>query len=428
MKTDPFFQDCLQHLLKNEEQKARALEAAACALPQPRKRIGLLTSDQRRWLVRTWLPKTWWPGLAETDKKWYLEHSQNTVSSQDLLHAQGPDKASHPVAPASSPPTAPGPAVPFPKKLAASPPAPRELFPEESPASSSTRKSRSSTWSTFGKRARADRVKAITDIIQHCCTSPEDAADLACAVLQKINQTVPGTAQRVSERLSQAYSDCCCRTLLPSLGKLRETWLNHPKSLVSLLDDAVCAGGLSSAKRMRTLGYSVSNRRVRQWHQKKLTKKAPAKPVGRPSKVNSKLNIMSARAVLDKNSAAASLTCVVKEKQEDGSLLRVRKQRRTLTAQLSTIYRSSPSIYRNMAETQFRAIVSRHCREYRKGFRKTDLCDHCLTYKRKILPRVAAFIRRCQDTMNAVCPSYWIPFWRIKRLGLTKASIYVSCC
>ena len=31
MKTDPFLQDCLQHLRKNEEQKARALEAAACA-------------------------------------------------------------------------------------------------------------------------------------------------------------------------------------------------------------------------------------------------------------------------------------------------------------------------------------------------------------------------------------------------------------
>lgn len=93
----------------------------------------------------------------------------------------------------------------------------------------------------------------------------------------------------------------------------------------------------------------------------------------------------------------------------------MRKQRRTLTAQLSTIYRSNPSIYRNLAETQFRCLVGRHCQEFRKGFRKTDLCDHCVGYRNKILPRVNAFIKRCQNTMATVCPGYWNPFWSNRR-------------
>ncbi|CAJ1342619.1 unnamed protein product [Effrenium voratum] len=163
------------------------------------------------------------------------------------------------------------------------------------------------------------------------------------------------------------------------------------------------------------MGYSVSNKRVRQYHLKRPPRHQPLQGRnvgGRPSKVDNPLNVAAVRAVLEKNSVSASLTCVCRQRQPDGSVLRVRKQRRTLTGQLSTIYRSSPSIHRNLAETQFRCLVARHCQEFRKGFRKTDLCDHCRAYRKTILPRVSGFLTRCQSTMSAVCPGYWAPFWR----------------
>ena len=228
----------------------------------------------------------------------------------------------------------------------------------------------------------------------------------------KVNKTWVGSADKVAAELSKD-ANCCCRTLRPFLGS--DTWLNSPKSLVCLLDDAVCSGGLASAQKMRALGYNVSNRRVQQWHLKKSSHKAPAKKAGRPSKVNNPLCIEAVPATLAKSSVAASRTCVVKEKQPDGTIVRVRKQRRTLTRQLSTIYGSNPSIYRNLAETQFRCLVGRHCQEFCKGFRKNDLCDHCVAYRNKILPRVNAFIKRCQNTMATVCPGYWNPVWSSRR-------------
>lgn len=403
---DSFFKDCLTHLLNDQTARQEVISAAAERFPQTRKRVGALTNDQRRWFIRTWLPQTWWPTQSQEEQERFL-----TKSKHRPLQAQSPAPRE-----STSPLVVSPHAAPAPSTKASSPIAPRELFPspDASQPSSSTRKSRSSTWGEFGDRAKADRVKAISEIVLQCCSTPEEASELLFLAIQKVNKTCVGSADKVAAELSKD-ADCCCRTLLPSLGKLRDTWLNSPKSLVSLLDDAVCSGGLASAKQMRALGYNVSNQRVRQWHLKKSTSKRPPKKAGRPSKVNNPLCIQAVRATLAKSSVAASRTCVVKEKQPDGTIVRMRKQRRTLTAQLSTIYRSNPSIYRNLAETQFRCLVGRHCQEFRKGFRKTDLCDHCVGYRNKILPRVNAFIKRCQNTMATVCPGYWNPFWSNRR-------------
>ena len=187
------------------------------------------------------------------------------------------------------------------------------------------------------------------------------------------------------------------------------------------MDAAVAAGGLKSAKSMRALGYDLPASSHRRWTASRKLKKQSKRP-GRKSKVDCPANIAAVRKVLDRASNAASLTCVVKEKLEDGTVGRVRKQRRTLVAQLSTIYRASPEVHKRMAETQFRRLVVKHCREYRKGSRKTDLCDHCLAYRKKILPQVAKFITHCQNNMLKVCSGYWAPFWRKQRVQQTMAS------
>ena len=209
-------------------------------------------------------------------------------------------------------------------------------------------------------RAKAGRIKVILDSVRSSCETPEEVSLLRSAVVKKADGEWPGTAKQRAAELNSNF-DCCCRKLLPALGKLRETWLQDPRKLVQQLDMAVCSGGLSSAARMRKMGYNVSNKRVRQYHLKRPPRHQPLQGRnvgGRPSKVDNSLNVAAVRAVLDKNSVSASLTCVCRQRQPDGSVLRVRKQRRTLSGQLSTIYKSSPSIHRSLAETQFRCLVA----------------------------------------------------------------------
>ena len=436
-----FFQDCLVNLLSSQDQRRVVLEAARTAVPQVRKRVGDLTTQQRAWLVNNWLPNRWWPQLPPVDQEKFLSlsdhnpfpelpavaHPQTWVaSSSSSTHANKDPKTpqdSPAEPPADDLPRPKAKAQAHPKTPAGSPVTPVELFPADDRATTSRRKARSSNWSAFGPRAKADRVNAIANTVLEVCNTPEEAAELLQLAVAKVSKTLTDCAGKLANHLNKNLH-CCCQTLLPSLGKLREAWRNHPNSLASMLDDAVCSGGLSSAKRMRQMGYNVSNRKVMQWHRKRLPRAQDRKRPGRPSKVNNPINVATVRAVLERSSVLSSLTCVVKEKQPDGTLVRVRKERRTLTAQLSTIYRSSPSIYKFLAETQFRSIVVRHCQEFRRGFRKTDLCDHCLNYRKKILPRVSGFIRRCQETMSTACPGYWNPFLQ-SRHDL-KVSLQVS--
>ena len=231
---------------------------------------------------------------------------------------------------------------------------------------------------------------------------------------------LPGSRQALAQSVASGTTSCSCSSLLSQLGKLREKWKHMPLAPVADLDMAVTACGTHSAATLQEKGYDIPTKRLTACRGQRLHRKRQSKRrgPGRPSKVNDPEMILAVRAVLEQNSTASSNTCVVKG-SEDGE--RQRKQVRSLSALPLTIYRSSPSIRRNLAERQFRSILKLHCKEFKRGRRKTDLCDHCITYRQKILPRVREFIQRCDQELEAVCPGYWKPFYAHKILSMNFA-------
>ena len=179
--------------------------------------------------------------------------------------------------------------------------------------------------------------------------------------------------------------------------------------VVRAMDRAVWRSGFTNRRQLVKLGYSMPKSawleharvRVKRWRERR--------NVGRPSKRDDPGLIKFVRGVLIQNSTPSSVTCVLKRKDKDGTAKRVRRRVRALNCYLSSLYHSSADIAAKMKETQFRAIVRRHCKEFRRGRRLTDMCDHCAVYKQKLVPRAREFLGRVFSEMEAVCPSYWSP-------------------
>ena len=234
----------------------------------------------------------------------------------------------------------------------------------------------------------------------------------------------PGCSRTLAAALASGPEDCVCKSIMPALGNLRTSWEKKSPQSQRELDKAITgACARMSARSLRKRGYPISNKRARamrfeQLQKAKKKKKVTGRNVGRPSKVDNPKLIQAVESLLEENSVAAAKTCVIKQKQADGEVQKIRKQVRTLSALPSTILRSSP-LARKLDERQFRAMLTRHFKQYRKGRRKTDLCDHCLLFRQKIRPRVVAFMRRVEEDMNTALPGYFHPFWKNPMRGLT---------
>lgn len=81
----------------------------------------------------------------------------------------------------------------------------------------------------------------------------------------------------------------------------------------------------------------------------------------------------------------------------------------------ATPVRSSPALHNKLDLRQFRLIHRIYFPEYKRARRKTDLCDHCRAYVRKIQPRTRAFLARAKDDMQNACPDYWTQLLRRAR-------------
>ena len=46
---------------------------------------------------------------------------------------------------------------------------------------------------------------------------------------------------------------------------------------------------------------------------------------------------------------------------------------------------------------------------------KTDLCDHCRVFAKKIQPRTRTFLARAKEEMQKACPEYWTHFLKRDR-------------
>ena len=216
------------------------------------------------------------------------------------------------------------------------------------------------------------------------------------SVLQRVEATFPGVMPAV---VVAADKECHCEPLVANIAAMRQAWKHVSLPVARALDGCVFSSGFSS-KKIVSLGY-VAQGDYKRKLKRSLKKWSMKKSVGRSSKVKDPKWQKLVKDALDFFSTPSSWTCVGPRKE--------RLQVRSLCARPTTILRSSPALHGHLSFRQFRSIHKLHFPQYKKARKKTDLCDHCVSYSKKILPRAKEFMQRAKADMEAVCPGYWHP-------------------
>ena len=175
-----------------------------------------------------------------------------------------------------------------------------------------------------------------------------------------------------------------------------------------------------SRERLCQYGYLASASAARHALRRSLVKWRAKRP-GRPCKVQDPFWIRKVGAALDTFSTASSWTCLGPDRE-------TRRQVRSLVTRPTTILRYSPNLHGKIFFKQFRQIMKFHWPEYKPGRRKTDLCDHCECFRKKIIPRAREFLMRAKRDLEDVCPGYWEPVLKRARYkGIFKGEDLSVC-
>ena len=167
------------------------------------------------------------------------------------------------------------------------------------------------------------------------------------------------------------------------------------------LDEAVSDQGRIDQEYLRAYGYVIGRRQ-----QKRLREggaEEPKRP-GRPRIVDNEELLDKAREILAKHSKAGS--SVVRGRKTEHGWRKVRgggKDARedvaseSLLATPGTIYNAEPDIHGKISESSWRKLLKEHFGQFRLAARKTDICSHCDTYHKKVVPAFRKLLAKARE-------------------------------
>jgi hypothetical protein len=249
------------------------------------------------------------------------------------------------------------------------------------------------------------RAKLVEDIEKYTSDKTE-VAKLLLSVARKL-----GAQEELRTEVNVAENSYNSELLLTRLGEARQTLKHHPAAVVRILDAAV-APACSNYDRLQKK-YNMPKPKWREMKQAGgaagvVGVKRTIEKLGKPNKVDDPDVLKVVEKELCINSQASSWLGVVpgRKKGQPRKLVKVR----VLTALLSTIFFASHYLQRIVKLFTFRRICAKHFRHYRRARVKTDLCDHCETYRLKTVPRLRTACGEWRVSLNNICTDYWKVF------------------
>ena len=244
--------------------------------------------------------------------------------------------------------------------------------------------------------------------VAHLLQEDEDVEDFLQSFLRRLQQTDP-SKEAVCARL-QGNADSS--RLLRSLGALRQEQpskvLHIPSISVNDLDDAIVHSGLHASRNsLVAQGYHLS-----QSHYSKILRKESALRAGpaaskggRPSKVSAeKCRILVQNALAPHLQESERVVVVgrgTKRKMVVASHLTKKRYR---------LWSDDASLHKEMAFNTFHKILRIHFPHVRNPHRNTDVCYHCKSFEKVLLPDALKCASRAQVALQSVAPTYFANF------------------
>ena len=188
------------------------------------------------------------------------------------------------------------------------------------------------------------------------------------------------------------YDGLGCPT--PSICK------NH--EVLDAVDKAIFnAFGHSSLQALRAERVDMSKRAC---SQAKSSERRVVHKGGRPSKVNDSKNIAMVRGELMRNSQESSKLCMW---AGPGGGAKEPTVVRHLTNTRFQIYALNDTLVDAMAFQTFLNICSQHFGFIRFGKQKSDYCDHCNLWHKRIVPKFWEFYKGVQTKLEEIDKDIW---------------------
>lgn len=277
----------------------------------------------------------------------------------------------------------------------------------------------SQTWSDYTAAYRSRLVKSTAESVMAKASNEDEVVAYLSAVVKHIarNSELP-VVDRLLEALqreapaTQSMPESQSRQLLENLGRLRQSAGSHhsqlhlPRLSGSDLDFAVVHSGISWDLLNRS-SYNIGKTMYRSVSKEEAPSSSSrtTATVGRKSKINDEKVIAYVRTTLHKYSNDSSKVVVVRHQGVKRLVCA-----RLLTKRLGRIWQEEPELRKLVGISALRRIVRVHFPSYRKPGRKTDVCSHCRTFKRHIVPRAEKEYNKRRAALVSIAPNYFDSF------------------
>ena len=265
------------------------------------------------------------------------------------------------------------------------------------------------TWSDFTPKYRREIANGLADNIMGKCASLTEAAGLLQHVVERIQRI---TGQRMPSFHGEAVDNTVvaqhhAKSLLESLATLRAKHANHhsqlhlPRVAVHEIDTAVLSTGLS-LKALQSLHYGIGEKQYKNVVDQGRAPLELKSTVGRKSKIANEDLVKQVGALLAKHSNDSSKVVSVRQ-----GGIKMLVCARLLSKKMWRIWKAEPDLREKMSWSTFRKISKARFPQFRPPGRKTDVCSHCKTLKRRIAPKAFQEYKKRRAQITEHCPQYF---------------------
>ena len=238
-------------------------------------------------------------------------------------------------------------------------------------------------WASLARKQQKIVVEQVCELVQSYCKDAVSGRDFLSQVVETLNDRIQHLQLQFGEQSSN-------HELLVALGQIRENnlsvqELDKPIVSIAQLDSAVCCLGWSHQK-LQDNGYQISRRSFAS------SSTGTLATTSNPSTWTSK---RGRKAILDDTSIVDHVRNVLAphlvESERVAVVGRGNKKRMIVAQHLRKkkyrLYMEESKLNARMSWSSFHRILKHHFPHIRSPIRKTDLCEHCLHFEKRLLPR-----------------------------------------
>ena len=275
-------------------------------------------------------------------------------------------------------------------------------------------------WTSLSEPYKSKVLHELVSCAAPHCHQPEDFQQLFHRFLQRIAREYPNLSQACSNLQTTASALKC----VESLGALREERASEgpfhkPSITINKLDNALVQS-VQDRTVLGQYGYNLTKKHYGTVYRKEavLRKDVPEKVNlgGRPSIVTDEKKVELVRQVLEEHTIDSERVVITGRGTKRRMVIA-----KHLTKRKHRLWTEVESLHKALSWSTFQRLVRLHFPHVRNPRRNTDVCYHCKTFDKDILPAALKLTEAIRSDISKLLPVYFEDFHsQAVKLGCSK--------